>query len=374
MIEAGLWYRPSYFPQETGEGWRQSCDREINFVRNTVGVTDVSTLGKIDIQGPDSAKFLDFVYINNFAKLGVGRTRYGIMLREDGYILDDGTTARLKENHYLMTTTTAAAGPVMSHLEFAKQCLVPHLDVSVMSVTEQWAQFAIAGPRSRDLLNELLDNPIDNQNFPFMNCGEIKICGVMGRLFRISFSGEQGYEIGIPARYGESLFRMLKRKSEEWEGGAYGMEALNVLRIEKGFITHAEIHGRITAFDLGMQGMMSSKKDFIGKTSAMRQGLIDEDREQLVGLKPLNPDGKLFAGSFLFGLDNQPIRVEQIGYTTSVGFSPELGSMLGLAFLKNGRARSGEKIKVVDHLRNSETICEVCDPIFIDKEGSRARD
>jgi len=252
--------------------------------------------------------------------------------------------------------------------------LVPHLDVSVMSVTEQWAQFAIAGPRSRDLLNELLDNPIDNQNFPFMNCGEIKICGVMGRLFRISFSGEQGYEIGIPARYGESLFRMLKRKSEEWEGGAYGMEALNVLRIEKGFITHAEIHGRITAFDLGMQGMMSSKKDFIGKTSAMRQGLIDEDREQLVGLKPLNPNGKLFAGSFLFGLDNQPIRVEQIGYTTSVGFSPELGSMLGLAFLKNGRARSGEKIKVVDHLRNSETICEVCDPIFIDKEGSRARD
>lgn len=374
MIEAGLWYRPSYFPQEPGEDWRHSCDREINFVRKAVGVTDVSTLGKIDIQGPDAAKFLDFVYINNFAKLGVGRTRYGIMLREDGYILDDGTTAHLKENHYLVTTTTAAAGPVMTHLEFAKQCLVPHLDVSVMSVTEQWAQFAVAGPRSRDLLNELLDDPIDNQNFPFMTCGEIKICGVTGRLFRISFSGEQGYEIGIPARYGESLFGLLKRKSEEYDGGVYGMEALNVLRIEKGFITHAEIHGRITAFDLGMQGMMSSKKDFIGKTAAMRKGLLEEDREQLVGLKPLNSDGKLFAGSFLFGLDSQPVRVEQIGYTTSVGFSAELGSMLGLGFLKNGRTRSGEKIKVVDHLRNSETICEVCDPVFIDREGSRARD
>ncbi len=190
MIEAGLWYRPSYFPAPGETTWRQSCDREVNIVRQAVGIADVSTLGKIDIQGMDAARLLDFVYTNTFSTLKIGRTRYGLMLREDGHVMDDGTTARLGEDHYLMTTTTAAAGEVMRHLEFVTQGLRPDWDVQIASVTEQWAQFAVAGPKARTLLNGLLDAPLDPTDWPFMACGPMTILGIAGRLFRISFSGE----------------------------------------------------------------------------------------------------------------------------------------------------------------------------------------
>ncbi len=369
MIEAGLWYRPSYFPKAGEHHWRQSCDREVGYVRQAVGIADVSTLGKIDIQGPDAGAFLDFVYTNTFSTLKPGKVRYGLMLREDGLVLDDGTCACLAENHYVMTTTTAAAGLVMRHLEFVSQCLRPDLDVKFVSVTEQWAQFAVAGPQSKALLDELLDRPV---NLDFMGCGNVSIGGVNARLFRISFSGEHAYEIAVPSRYGAALFAELVTRSEALGGGAYGMEALNVLRIEKGFLTHAEIHGRVSAFDVGMQGMLSKKKDFIGKTAAMREGLLGDDREQLVGLKPSGAVKELNGGAFLFDPNDVPNRVNQQGYTTSVCFSPDLG-MLGLAFLRNGRERHGETVKLVDHLREVETICEVVDPVFFDPTGGRAR-
>ena len=303
MIEVGLWYRPSYFPQTGETHWRQSCDREVEMVRNHVGIADVSTLGKIDIQGLDAAKFLDFVYTNTFSTLKKGRVRYGLMLREDGHVMDDGTTARLGENHYLMTTTTAAAGQVMAHLDFVHQCLCPQMDVRFISVTEQWAQFAIAGPKSRELLNGLLDKKVDDKSWPFMACGEVSIGDTSARLFRISFSGEQGYELAVPARYGDSLFRELVTRAEALGGGPYGMEALNILRIEKGFITHAEIHGRVTAYDIGMDGMVSARKDCIGKAAAQRPGLTGEEREQLVGLKPIGEVKELLAGAHLFDAD-----------------------------------------------------------------------
>ncbi|SFR56032.1 sarcosine oxidase subunit alpha family protein [Litoreibacter janthinus] len=369
MIEAGLWYRPSYFPKDGETHWRQSCDREVNMVRSAVGIADVSTLGKIDIQGPDAGAFLDFLYINTFSTLKPGKVRYGIMLREDGHVMDDGTTACIAENHYVMTTTTAAAGQVMRHLEFVSQCLRPDLDVQFISVTEQWAQFAVAGPRSRDLLAQVLDAELD---LPFMGCGVVSIGGVKARLFRISFSGEHAYELAVPARYGESLFKGLLAEAEALGGGAYGMEALNVMRIEKGFITHSEIHGRVTAGDIGMGMMMSKKKDFIGKTAAMRPGLL-EDREELVGLKPVGAVKELNAGAFFFAEEADAIRENQQGYTTSVGFSPELGK-IGLGFLKNGRERHGEVLKLVDHLREVTTRVEICDPVFLDPEGSKARD
>ncbi len=373
MIEAGLWYRPSYFPAQGETTWRQSCDREVKMVREHVGICDVSTLGKIDIQGPDAGAFLDFVYTNMFSTLKVGRTRYGLMLREDGHVMDDGTTARLGENHYVMTTTTAAAGQVMRHLEWVHQALRPELDVSFISVTEQWAQFAVAGPKSRDLLNALIEEKITDEAWPFMACGAATVAGVKGRLFRISFSGEHAYEVAVPARYGDSLFRLLVAQAEALGGGAYGMEALNVLRIEKGFITHAEIHGRVTAFDIGMERMISAKKDCIGKTMAARPGLVGEDREQLVGLKPVGNIKQLTAGAHLFEAEADAIRVNSQGYTTSVGFSPTMGSYLGLAFLKNGRARHGETVRMVDHLRGIETMCEVTDPVVFDPEGGRVR-
>ena len=373
MIEAGLWYRPSYFPTKGETNWRQSCDREVNMVRGSVGVCDVSTLGKIDIQGTDAAELLDFVYTGQFSTLKAGRVRYGLMLREDGHVMDDGTTARLAESHYLMTTTTAAAGEVMRHLDFAHQGLKPHLDVSFVSVTEQWAQFAIAGPKSRDLLNGLLDEPLKPDDWPFMACGAVAVQGIAARLFRISFSGEHAYELAVPARFGDALFRLLLDRAETLGGGPYGMEALNVLRIEKGFITHSEIDGRVTPFDIGMAGMVSAKKDCIGKTMSQRPGLTDETRAQLVGLKPTGAIKQLTAGAHLFRQDDDAVRVNGQGYVTSVAFSPTFGHMIALGFLKNGPARHGETIRMVDHLRGIETLCEVVNPVFFDPEGGRVR-
>ncbi len=373
MIEAGLWYRPSYFPRPGETTWRQSCDREVAMVRETVGICDVSTLGKIDLQGADVGAFLDFVYCNTFSTLKPGRVRYGLMLREDGHVMDDGTTARLSDNQWVMTTTTAAAGEVMMHLEWVHQAFCREMDVRFISVTEQWAQFAVAGPKSRDLLNGLLDAPIDDAAFPFMQCGPVSVMGVAARLFRISFSGEHAYELAVPSRYGDSLFRELLARAEAMEGGAYGMEALNVLRIEKGHITHSEIHGRTTAFDIGFARMVSAKKDCIGKVMAARPGLQDAAREQLVGLRPVKAQARLLAGGHLFRPDEAPVRENDQGYITSVGFSPTLGEARALGFLQNGRARHGEEVKMVDHMRGVETLCEVCDPVAFDSDGGRLR-
>jgi sarcosine oxidase subunit alpha len=373
MIEAGLWYRPSYFPRPGEKTWRDACDREVQTVRNRVGVADVSTLGKIDIQGPDAPRFLDFVYTNTFSTLPVGRVRYGLMLREDGMVLDDGTSARLGETHYLMTTTTAAAGLVMRHLEFVHQAHVPDWDVRLISVTESWAQFAVAGPLARNLLDTILAAPLDDAAFPFMSCGEVTVMGVRARLFRISFSGEVGFEIAVPSRYGEALYRDLVARAESLGGCAYGMEALNVLRIEKGFITHAEIHGRVTAFDIGMQGMVSTRKDCIGKGAARRPGLTGPDREQLVGLKPVQAGKALTAGAHLFRQGDQAVSANDQGYVTSVCHSPTLGGSIGLGFLRDGRARKGEVIRFVDHLRHADFLVEVTDPVFFDPEGGRMR-
>ncbi|MFO1173779.1 MAG: sarcosine oxidase subunit alpha family protein [Paracoccaceae bacterium] len=373
MIEAGLWYRPSYFPRPGETSWRQSCDREVMAVRNRVGICDVSTLGKIEIQGPDAGRFLDLVYTNTFSTLAPGRVRYGLMLREDGMVMDDGTTACLAPGHYQMTTTTAAAGQVMRHLDFVQQAFCRDWKVRAISVTEQWAQFAVAGPLARELLNSILDAPIDREAFPFLSCGTVRVGGVEARLYRISFSGELGFEIAVPARYGEPLYRDLVARAESLGGCAYGMEALNVLRVEKGFITHAEIHGRVTAFDIGLQGMVSTKKDCIGKTASQRPGLTGPEREQLVGLKPMAPEKAFGAGAHLFDPGAAPVRENDQGYVTSVAWSPTLSTHLGLAFLKNGRARHGQSVRLVDHLRGTDIPCEVINPIFFDPEGGRAR-
>ncbi len=373
MIEAGLWYRPSFFKEEGERVWRESCDREVLMVRATVGVVDVSTLGKIEVQGPDAGAFLDFLYTNPMSTLAVGRVRYGLMLREDGHVMDDGTVARLGPDRFVLTTTTAAAGLVMRHMDFAAQGLRPELNVRSISVTEQWAQFAVTGPKALKVVNSVLDQPVDDAGLPFMSCGEVMVSGVPGRLFRISFSGERGYEIAVPAAFGQALFRLLVAQAQMQGGGPYGMEALNVLRIEKGFITHAEIHGRTTAFDIGMQGMLSTKKDFIGKAAAARPGLIGEDREQLVGFRPVGAARMLTAGAFLFAEGTEPTRENAQGYTTSVCYSPTVETSLGLGFLKNGRARHGERMRMVDHLRGAQAIVEITDPVAVDPEGGRMR-
>jgi len=228
-------------------------------------------------------------------------------------------------------------------------------------------------PKSRALLNGILDDPIDNEGFPFMACGRVRVAGIDGRLFRISFSGEHAYEVAVPSRYGESLFKLLVERAEGLGGGAYGMEALNVLRVEKGFITHSEITGRVTAFDCHMERMVSEKKDCIGKTMARRAGLLDEDRERLVGLKPVGPVKQLTAGAHLFNESDPAHRVHDQGYITSVAWSPALQSHIGLGFLRRGMSRAGERLRMVDHVRGVETIVEIVNPVQVDPEGGRVR-
>ncbi|SIN85601.1 2Fe-2S iron-sulfur cluster-binding protein [Vannielia litorea] len=371
MVEAGLWYRASYFPKPGETTWREACDREVRMVRGAVGVCDVSTLGKIDLQGPGAAALLDLLYTGKMSGLKEGRVRYGLMLREDGHVMDDGTVARLGPEHFLVTTTTGAAGPVMRHVDFAAQVLAPDLDVQAISVTEHWAQFAVAGPRAWAVLGAVVQ---EVPELPFMGCAAVDVAGVAGRLFRISFSGEAGWEIAVPSRHGAALWAALVAAAEAEGGGAYGMEALNVLRIEKGFVTHAEIHGRVTAGDVGLGGMVSPSKDCIGKVMSARPGLADgPHREQLVGLRAVGAVKALSAGAFLFEEGAEASRVNAQGYTTSACWSPTLETGLALGFLKNGRARHGARLQFIDHLRDVRAVVEVCEPVFLDPEGERMR-
>ncbi len=374
MLEVGLWYRPGWVPHANERHWRQSCDREALMVRASVGVSDVTTLGKIDVQGRDAGRFLDRVYCNTISNLPVGRVRYGLMLREDGMVMDDGTVARLGARHFVLTTTTGGADMVLAHLEFCQQVLWPDLDVAIVSVTEQWAQFAIAGPKSRALVNGLLRRKLGVGAFPFMACGTVRIGPTTARLFRISYSGEHAYEIAVPARYGEALARLLLARARTLGGGWYGMEALNVLRLEKGYVTHAEIDGRVTADDLGMGRMMAAGKDYIGKAMSTRPALCAPDREQLVGLKPAGALKRLHGGAHLFNPGQTPTRENDQGHITSQCFSPHLGHPIALALLRGGRARIGQNILMVDHLRQVETLCEICPPAFLDPKGERLRD
>ena len=369
MIEAGLWYRPSYFPKGGETSWRPACDREVRTVRQAVGVTDVSTLGKIDVQGPDAARFLDFIYSNVMSTLPEGRVRYGLMLRDDGYVLDDGTCARLGPDHYLITTTTAAAGLVMKHMDFHHQAFCADWKVRFVSATETWAQFAVAGPKAREVLSDIMDLP----DLPFMGCAAATIGGVAGRVFRISFSGELGYEVAVPSRYGAALFDVLVKGAEARGGCAYGMEALNVLRVEKGFITHAEIHGRTTADDVGLGKMVSAKKDCVGRAASRRPGFVEAGRQQMVGLVPLNKAEALTAGAHLYKPDDPARREHDQGYVTSVAPSDTLGHWIGLGFVTDGRARMGEVLRLDDGLRGLKVAVRIVDPVFLDPEGGRMR-
>jgi sarcosine oxidase subunit alpha len=223
------------------------------------------------------------------------------------------------------------------------------------------------------LLNGVLDRKISDKTLPYMGYKSVQLGGIAARLFRISFSGEHAYELAVPARYGESLFQLLLERAEALGGGAYGLEALNVLRIEKGFITHAEIHGRTTAFDIGLERMVSEAKDCIGKTMAARPGLIGPERDQLVGLRPVGEVKQIIPGAHLFAPEAEAVSENDEGYVTSMCYSPTAGSVIAQAFLRDGRNRHGQQIKMVEHLSGVTTLCEVCAPVFFDPEGVRLR-
>lgn len=376
FIEAGVWLRASYFPREGEKDWFDATCREVRAVRTGVGICDVSTLGKIDLQGADAARFLDLVYANTFSTLGLGRARYGLMLREDGFVMDDGTTSRLGPDHFLMTTTTANAGKVMQHLEFCHQVLFPNLDVQMISVSDAWAQFSIAGPKSRDVLARVVDrqHDISNAAFPYMAAARMTaLGGTPARLFRISFSGELAYEIAVPARFGVALGAALMEAGRDFGITPYGLEALNVMRIEKGHVTGAELNGQTTARDLGWGKMQSTKKDYIGRIMKERAGLTDPARPTLVGVKPLERMARVRAGAHFVRRDAPASAEHDQGWLTSAAFSPALDSWIGLGMLSNGPDRHGEIIRAVDPLRGGDTPVEVCAPVFVDPEGVRLR-
>ncbi|TNM62765.1 sarcosine oxidase subunit alpha family protein [Aliirhizobium smilacinae] len=376
FVEAGLWHRSAWFPREGEKGWRDSVDREVKNVRRNAGLCDVSTLGKIEIFGKGAAEFLNRIYCNNFLKLPVGKARYGLMLREDGMIFDDGTTSRLSETHYVMTTTTAYAAEVMSHLEFASQTFWPELDVRFVSSTDQWAQMSLAGPKARAIISRVVEDDISDAAFPYLAAKPVTLRGgLKARLFRISFSGELAFELAVPAGYGEAVADALMEAGKDEGICAYGVEALNVLRIEKGFITHNEIDGRTTPDDLGYGRMLAMQKaDFIGKRQSSRFGLTAADRMQLVGLKPVEVDKEFMAGAHLLKEGATPSMANDQGWVSSVCHSPTLGHVIGLAMLKSGRERYGEKIVVWDGLRGKEVAAAVCPPVFADPDNRKLQE
>ncbi len=376
FVETGLWMRAQYFPRPGEKDWLETVTREARTVREAVGLCDVTTFGKIDIQGPDAATLLERVYINSWKNLPVGRARYGVMLREDGMVMDDGTTARLAEDRFVMTTTTVNAVKVSQHLEFCRQCLWPELDVQAVSVTEQWAQLAVAGPRSRDVLEKIVDTPFDlsDESFPYMACGELTVCGgVPARLFRLSFSGERAYEIAVPARYGDALARCLMQQGTPFGIIPYGTEALGVLRVEKGHAAGNELNGQTTAADLGLGRMMSRKKDFIGRALAQRPALTDPARPVLMGFRPVDRSARLRGGAHFLPRGAEATAAQDQGYMTSVVFSPALGHWIGLGLIARGAERLGEVVRAYDPVRGGDVEVEIVSPIFVDPEGVRLR-
>lgn len=370
MMEAGLWHRPMIYG-EPGETIEQAYIREAAAVRRSVGICDVSTLGKIAVKGPDAAAFLDRVYTNTFSTLPVGRARYGLMLREDGLILDDGTTWRLGEHDFLMTTTTANAGKVLQHLEYYLDVVWPELKVHVTSVTDQWGGAAIAGPNARKVLQACVSGPaVDDKALPYMGIVHGTIAGVPVIICRLSFSGELAYEVYCGAGHGRHVWEALIAVGEPYQITPYGMEALGALRIEKGHVTGAEIDGRTTARDLYLDWMLSKKKPFIGSALMDREGQNEWSRLRLVGVIALD-DRPLGGGAHIVEKTGEDGLGASIGHVTAGCYSPALQKYIGLALVRGGKSRHGTRAHVSDPLRKRFGQIEIVSHHFFDPEGRR---
>ncbi|MDP7393357.1 MAG: glycine cleavage T C-terminal barrel domain-containing protein, partial [Alphaproteobacteria bacterium] len=391
MVEAGLWMRPRYYPKD-GEDIHAAYRREADMVRTGVGIVDVTSLGKIDVQGPDAAEFLDRVYANTFSTLKVGRARYGAMLRDDGIVFDDGTTSRLSENHYFMTTTTANAGTVMAHMEMLLQTAWQELRVHLTSVSDQWAGIAVAGPKSRELLSALgTDIDMSDEAFPFMGVREGTLENAPVRIFRISFSGELAYEIYTTSDFGDALWHRIWWVGQAFGVVPYGTEAMAALRIEKGHVAGPELDGLTTMDDLGLGKMASTKKHYVGSVLKERPALLEEVRLKLVGLIPVDRSLNLRSGALVreepFEPKSRPVRdvhsfdelterpetAGNLGYITSVSYSPELGHYVGLALVSNGRSRLGDRMYACHTVKGENIEVEVVSPHFVDPDGKRLR-
>ena len=376
FVEVGPWLRAQYFPQPGDADWLQSVTREVKTVRNSVGICDVSTLGKIELVGSDSATFLDRLYACTIATLPVGRARYALMLREDGFVFDDGTVARIDVDRFVITTTTGEAAAVLSHLEYCHQVLWPELRVHFVSVTDRWAQFAIAGPRSRAVLQAVLDPALNiaDAAFPFMAAAECHAFGGMHtRLFRISFSGELAYELAVPALHAETAVRALMNAGARDGIVPYGLESMSVMRIEKGYVGGGEINGQTTVRDLGLEKMLAKHKDYVGRVLQRRPTLRAASRPTLIGLRPVDRSARLFGGAHFLALNAPATPEHDEGWVSSVAYSVALGHWIGLGFLADGPARHGARARAYDPLRGGDVEVEITAPCQFDPEGVRLR-
>ncbi|WP_350447530.1 sarcosine oxidase subunit alpha [Pseudomonas solani] len=370
--DVGQWNRPWYFPKN-GEDLHAAVARECKAVRDSVGILDASTLGKIDIQGPDAREFLNRVYTNAWTKLDVGKARYGLMCKEDGMVMDDGVTACLADNHFLMTTTTGGAARIFEWLEIYHQTEWPELKVYFTSVTDHWATMTLSGPNSRKLLAEVTDIDLDKDAFPFMSWKEGLVGGVPARVFRISFTGELSYEINVQADYAAGVWEKLIAAGKQYNLTPYGTETMHVLRAEKGFIiVGQDTDGSVTPDDLDMGWAVGRNKPFswIGWRGMNREDCVREDRKQLVGLKPLDPNKVLPEGSQLVFDPKQSIPMTMVGHVTSSYMSAAMGYSFALAVVRGGLKRMGEK--VFAPLADGSVIeAEIVSSVFYDPKGER---
>ena len=390
MEVVGQWHRPWYFPQG-GEDLHAAVARECLAVRNSLGVMDASTLGKIDARGPDVVEFLERIYTHNVGRMKVGRCAYGILLGEDGMLMDDGVMARVDEHRFYLTTTTGGAANVLSWLEKWLQTEWPELEVYLTSLTEHYSTIAAAGPNSRKLLEKLGCNiPLDKESFPFMTVKPAVLAGMHVTLFRVSFSGELAFEINIDSNHALALWRMIMEAGKEFDIAPYGTETMHVLRAEKGFIIAGQdTDGSVTPVDLGMNWLLSREKDFLGKRSLRRPDCVREDRKQLVGLlssdnRTVLPEGTQLideigkAGSPWQKLGGAPRSarrtatkpVPMCGHVTSSYLSACLGHPIALALVAGGRGRKGETVFAAVSGRDPLPV-QIVSPVFYDPRGRR---
>ena len=369
--DVGLWKRAWYFPRGS-ETMHQAVQRECKAVRQGVGIFDASTLGKIEVVGPDAAEFMNRIYINSWTKLAAGRCRYGLMLKEDGFIMDDGVVARIAADRFHVTTTTGGAPRVLTHMEDYLQTEWPHLRVYLTSVTEQWAVIAVQGRKAREVLRPLVDDiDLSDESLPHMAIREGHIVGVPTRLFRVSFTGELGYEINVPADYGQAVWEAVYEAGKAHDITPYGTETMHVLRAEKGFIiVGQETDGTVTPDDVGLAGMIAkTKPDFVGKRSLARPDLVALGRKQLVGLLTDTAAEVLDEGAQIVDNPNQPVPMKMLGHVTSSYMSPNCGRGIALALIADGRRRIGDQLHVTSP--NGFTTVKVTEPVFFDAQGVR---
>ena len=369
--DVGLWKRARYFPQP-GENMFRAVNRECAAVRASGGLFDASTLGKIEVVGPDAAEFMERLYTNPWKKLEPGRARYGLMLNEAGFVIDDGVVARLAPDRFHVTTTTGGAARVLNHMEDYLQTEFPDLKVWLTSTTEQWAVIAIQGPNARKVLAPLVDGiDLAAAAMPHMSAREGRICGVPTRLFRVSFTGELGFEVNVPAGFGREIWQKIRDESQKHNMCVYGTEAMHVLRAEKGFIiVGQETDGTVTPDDLDMGWAIGRlKADFVGKRGLAMPDLLKDDRKQLVGLLTADPARVLEEGAQITAEAAPPRGTSALGHVTSAYWSPALGRSIALALVAGGRARMGQTLQVP--MPGGAIAVEVAGPVFYDVKGER---